>query len=544
MLLSGTSLLQHQKSNNVNSLALNLFFKKNVLDFSVLSASGAPRWLMGAVRALYVGQRSRFRVGKGLGPWHIISRGVRQGDPLSALLFVFCLDPILRMTYAKRPPENWVGAFADDVALILRRGDRDDVDWLALIESLLWNAAALCINYDKTRLLPLQPGGHSEFMSLIGDILPHARDVTMTSGSRYLGFWVGDGGTHPAWEAPLDKVLRRSALLSNLRVGAPAALKMAQFIIWSCLGHLFAVFSEPRECTIVFHKVIRMLVRGPQGWIQIDQVWHLNLLGWPVAPPHPDAIGFRRRIGLICRREWWSILIDFELLKEGVFHADGPLLPFLAKWFKQSCHACLAETARVAVLGGLLAEQDDGTIRLRSPLRKALASPSGLGRFVRSWLSGAGRALSDGRRTIKKWLSRRVGATLGPEWQSDYLLERLLVHFAGIRRRMSPKFSNALLRAISGGVVLTNFEGEHEPRCLLNASCGGENASFHYPLSRCWHCDSLARRFPGAFPFPQALKTTRSRDVDHTAAVAFYLVKALNFTILGRWMPLGAPSHQ
>ena len=155
--------------------------------FSVLCASGAPLWLQDAVKALYSHQRNRFRVGRGLGPWHYVFRGIRQGDPMSALLFVFCMDPILRMTHAKRPPGNWLGAFADDVALILKHGDVIDIEWLALLEHLLWQEAALCISFEKTKILPLQAVGHAEFCLLLQEVLPHARGTSMVCGSRYWG---------------------------------------------------------------------------------------------------------------------------------------------------------------------------------------------------------------------------------------------------------------------------------------------------------------------------------------------------------------------
>ena len=259
---------------------------------------------------------------------------------------------------------------------------------------------------------------------------------------------MGSEGTERAWEAPLNKVARRSALLRDLQIGAPAALKLAQFILWSCLGHLFAVFQEPEVCRTVFTRVTRMLVRGPANWIQQAQIWHLDLLRWPVAPPHPLSVGFRRRIRLICRKEWWSILDDVRLLREGVFHLEAPIRPFLAHWFESSSHTCLAETVRVAVLGGLFAEQEDGTLRPRAPLRSALTTSTGLGKLIRSWLSKPGQPLHDGRRIIKCWLGRRMSRTLGHDWTSDVVLERMLGHFAALKRSSSPKFLNALLNSV------------------------------------------------------------------------------------------------
>ena len=53
----------------------------------------------------------------------VFSRGVRRADPLSILMFVFCLGPFLRISYDKFPTMNWVETFADYLALILQRAN-------------------------------------------------------------------------------------------------------------------------------------------------------------------------------------------------------------------------------------------------------------------------------------------------------------------------------------------------------------------------------------------------------------------------------------
>jgi len=61
---------------------------------SVLRAFGLPGELVLLIDDLTLGCRSRVRINSGYSPYFTLRRGVRQGDPLSCLLFNFSIEPL------------------------------------------------------------------------------------------------------------------------------------------------------------------------------------------------------------------------------------------------------------------------------------------------------------------------------------------------------------------------------------------------------------------------------------------------------------------
>jgi len=61
---------------------------------SVLTAFGLPGELLRLIGDLILDCRSRVRINSGYSPYFMLKRGVRQGDPLSCLLFNFSIEPL------------------------------------------------------------------------------------------------------------------------------------------------------------------------------------------------------------------------------------------------------------------------------------------------------------------------------------------------------------------------------------------------------------------------------------------------------------------
>uniref|UniRef100_A0A453M2E1 Reverse transcriptase domain-containing protein n=1 Tax=Aegilops tauschii subsp. strangulata TaxID=200361 RepID=A0A453M2E1_AEGTS len=92
-------------------------------------------------------------------------RGLRQGDPLSPLLFIIAIDPIHSLLQAAeealeimpvpgREIKLRVSLYADD-AIIFANPDKEEIDHLMLILHSFVNASGLRINLAKSMATPI-----------------------------------------------------------------------------------------------------------------------------------------------------------------------------------------------------------------------------------------------------------------------------------------------------------------------------------------------------------------------------------------------------
>ena len=122
----------------------------------ILLAAGLPPKVRKFVKSIYQNCCHSIRIDGKLFPGPDLLGGVRQGCPLSGILFALAIDPLLRIIFATLEAEDVLRAYADDIAAVLFNWDIT-LPKLEPIFELFRKCSGLAVNVKKTILIPLVP---------------------------------------------------------------------------------------------------------------------------------------------------------------------------------------------------------------------------------------------------------------------------------------------------------------------------------------------------------------------------------------------------
>ena len=174
-----------------------------------LAKIGMPLWVILAIRGLMFNVKVKW-VGDFAGPYIKIERGVKQGCPLSPLLFAICYDVLLRRLIAKPTVSPY--AFADDLAA--SASSIGDIIWTLRTLIEFSRFSGLGLNIDKTSILTTLPPSARiiNIMQIFG-----FRDIRFVTRAKYLGVWMGsDITTYDIFEGAKNKFVDRVHNLAQI----------------------------------------------------------------------------------------------------------------------------------------------------------------------------------------------------------------------------------------------------------------------------------------------------------------------------------------
>ena len=138
-----------------------------------------------------------------------MTSGVRQGCPLSPLLFVLTVDMLLRTLQENTPPDGTcIRAFADDVGMTLPDVSTHLSSVLQVYEQFA-SFSGLSLNLPKTVIIPLWEVDLAEDKRALASMVPRAGRMSFATRGTFLGFAVGPTRQEHMWENCLGKFQSR-----------------------------------------------------------------------------------------------------------------------------------------------------------------------------------------------------------------------------------------------------------------------------------------------------------------------------------------------
>ena len=229
-------------------------------------------------------------------------RGLRQGDPLSPMLFILVMDA-LNSLFTKAESEGLLrplhssgqrlSLYADDVALFIRP-EAEDLHLTKDLLQIFGEASGLQTNLQKSCVIPIQCDGD------IVEVVSQSLHCTTSSfPTTYLGLpisnkklrrgdllaWIEKiANKLPGWKVPLMNLAGRAVLVRFVLTAIPVylliALKVPKWFIRAIdkirRGFLWKGRKEANGgcCLVAWEKVMRPLDLGGLG------IHNLEVMGW------------------------------------------------------------------------------------------------------------------------------------------------------------------------------------------------------------------------------------------------------------------------
>ena len=154
--------------------------------WEVLEHVGVAGGPLQAIKRLYINNLHHIKIKSCVFPSFVATSGVRQGCPLSPLLFCLVADVLLRRLQSMLP-NSFLRAFADDTAAVVQDFDKCAPTILSIFKDFA-RISNLQLNLKKTVLMPLWESSHAAVLRWLKDDHPQWSHVEIAWGASYLGF--------------------------------------------------------------------------------------------------------------------------------------------------------------------------------------------------------------------------------------------------------------------------------------------------------------------------------------------------------------------
>ena len=240
----------------------------------VLQHIGMPTNALNAFRMLYDTSSCRIALKGATFDGFLMTSGVRQGCPLSPLIYAVIAEALLEKIELEAPG-TFVRAYADDTALVMKNF------WIAgphLVEIFqkIELVSGLRLNKSKSLVVPLSAHNFKDFEARKLRDLPAWADMPVKLSCKYLGFQMGPAKKDSSWKAPFSKYLERVNMWQDQPLGLHFDARVYNTFAMPVLCYIAQLEQPPKWVLDCVRDSLKKVAKGPHNWVRHIDLWTLK----------------------------------------------------------------------------------------------------------------------------------------------------------------------------------------------------------------------------------------------------------------------------
>ena len=351
--------------------------------WKTLEAFNVPAPLHNTVRSLYENASTTVAINGELSDRFKVTRGVRQGDPLSCFLFTLAIEPLACMI--RNSPEIRgfkipglaeklaINLFADDTVLYLSKDD--SLDEILRIIDLWCKVSGAKFNKEKTEIIPVGTKAHRDTIISLRKINPNDEPICESvhiaqdgEAVRSLGAWVGNNiEESQPWEPIIDKISKDLDLWRRIHPTLDGKQTIIQAIVGGHTQFLTKAQGMPKNIIEAIIRIVHSFLWEGKTSAPIakealyDKIKDggINLLDLQARNDAIEIVWLKEYLNMSPTRPTWATVTDILLCETAPTNIPNKIRinPFLQTWH--------------APTKGKRAENlDNGTIQLLKTAKK------------------------------------------------------------------------------------------------------------------------------------------------------------------------------